>query len=152
MIMIDVDRFKAFNDFYGHPAGDGCLQKIADAIKGVLRRPSDLAARYGGEEIAILLPDTDEAGARIVAERIRAAVLDLKIRHKGGVDQTATISAGVAAIVPGEKLKTLADLLNAADQALYAAKAAGRNMVAVASELGNVTSLPPRRRPERVNG
>lgn len=149
LIMIDVDRFKAYNDLYGHPGGDTCLRKIAEAVRSALQRPSDLAARYGGEEIAILLPDTDEIGAYTVAERIRSIVLDLKIEHRGGVDHIATISAGVAAIIPKEG-KTWADLLDAVDQALYAAKAGGRNRIACASHLGAVTLLPPRRRPDRV--
>jgi diguanylate cyclase (GGDEF)-like protein/PAS domain S-box-containing protein len=149
LIMIDVDRFKAYNDLYGHPGGDTCLRKMAEAVRRALQRPSDLAARYGGEEIAILLPDTDEIGARSVAERIRSIVLELKIEHRGGVDHIATVSAGVAAIVPKDG-QTWADLLDAADQALYAAKASGRNRVACASHLGAVTLLPPRRRSDRV--
>ena len=79
LIMIDVDRFKEFNDLYGHPAGDECLRRIGTAIAGQVLRPGDLACRYGGEEFAVLLPNTDELFAAIVAERIRAAVADLKI-------------------------------------------------------------------------
>jgi diguanylate cyclase (GGDEF)-like protein/PAS domain S-box-containing protein len=146
VIMIDVDRFKAYNDIYGHVAGDACLQKIAHAIKGAVQRPGDFAARYGGEEIAILLPDTNEDGAAVVAERIRVVISDLRIEHREGIGQIATISAGVAAIVPGRSAQTPAELINAADQALYLVKAAGRNAVALASRQAVMSLLQPRRR------
>jgi diguanylate cyclase (GGDEF)-like protein/PAS domain S-box-containing protein len=146
VIMIDVDRFKAYNDIYGHLAGDACLQKIAYAIQGTIQRPGDLAARYGGEEIAILLPDTDEAGAAVVAERIRLVVSDLKIEHSEGIGQITTVSAGVAAVIPGRSAQTAAELVNSADQALYSVKAAGRNAVALASRHAITTILQPRRR------
>ena len=77
--MIDVDKFKSFNDIYGHPAGDACLRSVSQAIAGVLQRPADCAARYGGEEFAVLLPNTDEVGAFEVAERLRLAVKNARV-------------------------------------------------------------------------
>ena len=131
--MIDVDYFKRFNDRYGHSAGDDCLRSVANAIRGQTpTRSGDLAARYGGEEIGILLPNTDEDGAWAVAERMRIAVLALRLEHGDSPLGMISISAGVAAVVP-ERDDDPAILIEAADRALYAAKNAGRNRVGRAS-------------------
>jgi diguanylate cyclase (GGDEF)-like protein len=98
-----------------------------------MRRPGDLVARYGGEEFVVLLPDTDEAAAAEIAERIRRAVLDLSIEHAGGAERIVSLSAGVAAVCPYEAGGAPAVLLEAADRALYAAKSGGRNLVMRAS-------------------
>jgi diguanylate cyclase (GGDEF)-like protein len=129
LIMIDVDRFKQFNDMYGHPAGDECLRRIGGVLKNVPSRASDMAARYGGEEMAVLLPDTDAVGAYVIAERIRAEVEALAIPHKANPNGVATISAGVAAIRPTLQDPNALELVRMADRALYAAKANGRNNV-----------------------
>jgi diguanylate cyclase (GGDEF)-like protein len=129
-IMMDVDYFKQYNDLYGHSAGDDCLRAISKTIRTLTpKRPGDLAARYGGEEIGILLPQTGVAGAQAVAERIRKAIEALRIAHAGSPNGVVTISAGVAALVPQLPDSLPAELLEAADQALYAAKSAGRNRV-----------------------
>jgi diguanylate cyclase (GGDEF)-like protein len=129
LLMADVDHFKAYNDTYGHPAGDHCLARVADAIRGGMRRPADTAARYGGEEFALILPGTDLAGAVAVAETIRSGVAGLGLEHASSpVSRRVTVSVGVASIVPDSSL-TEADLLSAADQALYRAKFSGRNRV-----------------------
>jgi len=130
MILADIDHFKAFNDYYGHPAGDACLREIATLITGSAQhRASDLVARYGGEEFAILLPNTELAGARKVAERIRQAVESARLAHSRSPLGHVTLSFGVHARLPrpGDAPETL---LNPADKALYAAKGAGRNRVA----------------------
>jgi diguanylate cyclase (GGDEF)-like protein len=132
VIMIDVDCFKAFNDLYGHPAGDDCLRRVAAAIRNSLRRPADHAARYGGEEIVVLLPETDPHGACIIAERIREAVVMERIAHAASPHGVVTISAGVATRLPLDDFDTAA-LLEAADRALYRAKRSGRNRVAAAA-------------------
>jgi diguanylate cyclase (GGDEF)-like protein len=129
LIMIDVDRFKQFNDVYGHPAGDECLRQLGDVLKKVPSRASDMAARYGGEEMAVLLPDTDAPGAYVIAERIRAEVEALAIPHKANPGGVVTISAGVAAMRPTLQEPNALDLVQRADRALYAAKAKGRNNV-----------------------
>jgi diguanylate cyclase (GGDEF)-like protein len=134
LIMIDVDRFKQFNDMYGHPAGDECLRRIGGVLKNVPSRASDMAARYGGEEMAVLLPDTDAVGAYVIAERIRAEVEALGIPHKANPNGVATISAGVAALRPVVQDPNALKLVQAADRALYEAKAQGRNSVAVSQE------------------
>ncbi|MGA2044783.1 MAG: PAS domain S-box protein [Roseiarcus sp.] len=133
MIMIDVDRFKAFNDRFGHPAGDACLRRVARAIESASPWLGDLVARYGGEEFAALLPDTDEAGAAVVAERIRLAVLALAIEHEAGPARVVTVSAGVAALEPGDSDGSVEALVLLADRALYCAKRGGRDQVARAS-------------------
>ena len=130
LLMIDADRFKLFNDTYGHQAGDECLKAIAGVLGAHMRRAADLAARYGGEEFVVLLPETDEPGALDIAERIRAAVSGLTILHGGSDFGVVTISIGVASAIPGHQAETAADLLSAADGALYEAKAGGRNRVA----------------------
>jgi diguanylate cyclase (GGDEF)-like protein len=135
LIMLDVDKFKSFNDLYGHPAGDACLRSVSAAITGMLQRPGDCAARYGGEEFAILLPNTDEAGAIEVAERIRLAARALKRQHAGTRANCVTISAGAASVVPGAALASADGLVQTADRALYAAKRAGRDQVVGASSL-----------------
>jgi diguanylate cyclase (GGDEF)-like protein/PAS domain S-box-containing protein len=131
LIMIDVDHFKKYNDTYGHVQGDACLHDVAAAVRATLRRPSDLAARYGGEEIAALLPDTDSAGATVVAGRICAAVRDLRREHAGSPLGIVTVSAGVATMDPREAADAEpTTLVSAADRALYEAKARGRDRVA----------------------
>jgi diguanylate cyclase (GGDEF)-like protein len=129
MILLDVDKFKQFNDLYGHQAGDACLQAIARSIPPLLNRPGDIAARYGGEEIALLLPGTTLAGARGLAERVAFAVRKLAIPHAGSAHGIVTISAGVEAFVPVRDVDTAALLVEHADLALYAAKRAGRDTV-----------------------
>ncbi len=131
LIMVDVDFFKAFNDRYGHLAGDACLQHVAAAIEAHIQRPGDSAARYGGEEFAVVLPDTDLAGARKVAEQIRQAVADVKREHLGSQFGFLTISAGVAAVAHNQHSSVDA-IIEAADKALYNAKSCGRDRVEVA--------------------
>ena len=130
LVLADVDCFKPFNDRYGHLAGDDCLRRVAEAIYATLRRPGEHAARYGGEEIAALLPATDADGAGVVAERIRLAVRTLGIPHAGSPFGVVTISAGAAAMIPFEDDRA-ASLVAAADRALYDAKADGRDRVRV---------------------
>ena len=127
LVMADIDYFKLFNDGYGHVAGDGCLQQVAHAMAGAMARPADLFARYGGEEFVALLPESDNAGAVIIAEKMRAAVNALGLPHESSSLKRVSVSLGVATIIPagGE----FATLVQSADKLLYAAKAAGRNRV-----------------------
>lgn len=136
LVMIDVDRFKSFNDCYGHPAGDECLKRVSEAIMGSIRQPRDLAARYGGEEFAILLPGMDELGATQIAERVRRAVLRFALDHEASPDGLVTISAGVASMGSDAVGDGYDGLLEAADRALYAGKRQGRNVVIASSSLG----------------
>lgn len=129
VMMIDIDWFKGFNDCYGHPAGDRCLREVADALASQIQRPADMAARLGGEEFGILLPTTDEDGARRVAERMRACVAGLVVTHPASALGHVTVSIGVATLRPFASLKDGLELVNAADRALYKAKDAGRNAV-----------------------
>jgi len=130
LVMLDIDHFKAYNDNLGHLAGDVCLRQVANELKMALRRPGDTLSRYGGEEFAVVLPDTPLAGAQIVAENLRLAIENAKIPHPtslhGGV---VTVSVGVACTVPGNNGAWKA-LLKLADEALYEAKKLGRNRVA----------------------
>ncbi len=129
LIVFDVDYFKAFNDHYGHTAGDDCLRKIAAALESSLQRPGDFAGRYGGEEFVMLLPDTPIAGARTCAEKLLEQVRSLGIAHRGSqVANCVTISAGCSTSFPGSE-GTPNELLEVADAALYEAKRAGRNQV-----------------------
>jgi len=153
LVMIDVDRFKIFNDHYGHPAGDDCLRRIAAAIAETAHRPGDIAARYGGEEFAVLLPDTDEAGAEVIAAHILNAVRGLNICHEGNANGLVTISAGVASLVSAEFNANAEPLIQAADRALYCAKDSGRNAVIRASVIETnpaVTSRPRLKRPATI--
>lgn len=129
VMMIDIDHFKSLNDRFGHPAGDTCLREVAQAIGGSPMRGSDFAARFGGEEFVVLLPNTDAAGALRIGELVRSAVEALDVRHDGQALGPVTVSIGCASrmALPGEK--AAAELLAAADAALYAAKREGRNRV-----------------------
>ena len=131
LLMLDVDHFKAFNDAYGHPAGDSCLQLVAATMTETVYRPADRVARYGGEEFAVLLPDTNESSALIVAERIKIAITALKVPHRGSnVRPTLTVSIGVSTYRPNKETSvTTDDFLKDADRALYKAKLLGRNQV-----------------------
>jgi len=129
LVMIDVDHFKQYNDIYGHLAGDQCLRKVGRAIKSQQTRAGDLMARYGGEEVAILLPGADQDGALAVAERVRLAVRQMDLLHAGNEAGIVTISAGVAAFVPRRDVDVSDKLLRAADRALYQAKQEGRDHV-----------------------
>ena len=128
LLLIDVDFFKLFNDLYGHVAGDHCLQTIASAIQGVLRRPHDLLARYGGEEFVIVLPNTPAIGAEVMAAKIMAAVEQCGLPHSGNPHGLVTVSLGCASAVAtmdGNPTR----LLKEADAAMYRAKAQGRNRI-----------------------
>lgn len=126
VLMLDVDFFKKYNDRYGHQAGDVTLKAVARSIQRGLRRSGDLAARYGGEEFVVILPDTDLAGAREVAETIRVAVQACAIPHEDAPLGVVTLSVGMCAAVP-QSGEGGAALVARADAALYRAKAAGRN-------------------------
>ncbi|WP_322086441.1 sensor domain-containing diguanylate cyclase [Burkholderia sp. BCC1999] len=127
VLFVDVDHFKAFNDFYGHPAGDDVLRRVAQSASGCLRRNSDHVARYGGEEFVVTLPDTDARGAATVAEGIRHAIAELGIEHVKSPYGCVTASIGTATTADGRM--NAATLLRRADEALYRAKSGGRNRV-----------------------
>jgi diguanylate cyclase (GGDEF)-like protein len=142
LILCDLDFFKLFNDTYGHQEGDRCLKLVAGALLENSRRPTDLVARFGGEEFAIVLADTEMAGALAVAEAVRGAVRLLKIPHQSStIDPYVTLSAGVATLVPEAELAP--DILvSLADQALYCAKQQGRNRVKT-QELATASGYQP---------
>jgi diguanylate cyclase (GGDEF)-like protein len=129
LLMVDIDHFKAFNDHFGHRAGDDCLRRTADILGSAARRAADLIARYGGEEFAVLLPNTELGAACQIAEELRAAVEAASIHHPAS-DHAGrlTISVGVAAAIPTSNEPSAA-LVEGADRALYRAKSGGRNRV-----------------------
>lgn len=131
LLMVDADCFKAYNDQYGHQQGDEVLRSIADCIRSVLRRPGDTGARYGGEEFAVVLADTDAAGAWAMAERIRGAVAALRIDHSNSLTGQVTVSIGAATAYP-QRGDPAALLVQEADGALYEAKRSGRDRVYLA--------------------
>jgi diguanylate cyclase (GGDEF)-like protein len=133
LLMLDIDHFKRFNDSYGHQAGDACLVEVATAIGGSLHRPADFLARYGGDEFAALLPDTDLEGARRVADRVQRAMAALEVARDGKPLGPVTVSLGMASRKPLREEGPDA-LLSAADEALYQAKAAGRARSVAATE------------------
>jgi len=133
LVMIDIDKFKNYNDTYGHQEGDKCLKQVAQALLRAFRRPGDLAARYGGEEFAVILPETDELGAMYVADKLRSIVYALALEHRGTELGRVTISLGVACAEAGTSIDQAA-LVRQADLALYQAKKTGRNKAACASE------------------
>jgi len=149
LLMIDVDCFKSFNDTYGHIAGDNCLRAVAQALAGTTRSAGDLVARYGGEEFIVLLPQTSPVDALLVAQRMRLAVLELGIAHKESLAlPQVTVSIGIGNFVPAcdeqepeswirHEVKSPGPviLIDAADKALYVAKASGRNQVSTGEQL-----------------
>ncbi len=135
LLMVDIDQFKAFNDLLGHPAGDRCLRLVAETLQRVVRRPLDMAARLGGEEFALLLPNTEAAGAARMGEKVRSAVAKLCIQHLSASGSILTISVGVATDHPSGSAQDPNSLIEQADAGLYVAKANGRNRVhAMAAE------------------
>ncbi len=132
IVLFDVDHFKAYNDTYGHQAGDDCLRQVARVIAECTRRPGDMAARYGGEEFAVVLPYASIDRAREVAERIREKVEELALDHRTTPRGRVTLSAGVATMQPCGGMVAEA-LVEAADRALYTAKREGRNCIMLAS-------------------
>lgn len=127
LILCDIDYFKKYNDSYGHPAGDDCLKKVAQAIKKGAKRNTDLVFRYGGEEFVIILPNTNEQGAINVAKRLQKEVNRLKIPHQASLtDSYVTLSLGIATLMPHTNINPI-ELINQADQALYKSKEKGRN-------------------------
>lgn len=129
LIMVDIDYFKKVNDTYGHPQGDIVLRSVADVFDQTIRKP-DAAARYGGEEFAILLPETDIKGAVVLAERLRQIVEKLELKL-GDKTAKVTISLGVTTYDPAKGRKTKAEIIDAADKALYSSKKTGRNKLSI---------------------
>jgi diguanylate cyclase (GGDEF)-like protein len=130
LILLDIDFFKSYNDTYGHQSGDECLKRVARLIEETIKRPADLAVRYGGEEFAVILPNTPLEGAMHIAREIHAKVELAAIAHAGSrISHHLTLSSGVATIIPSHQF-TLEDLIASADQALYRAKLQGRNQIA----------------------
>ncbi|MGK7941581.1 MAG: diguanylate cyclase [Crocosphaera sp.] len=150
LILCDVDFFKAYNDTYGHPQGDRCLQEVAYTIKSTLHRPGDMVARYGGEEFVIILPNTQPAGALHVAEQIRSAVKRLKLpsaNHK--VSEYVTISLGVGGVIPNASM-SFQQLLQVVDQALYQAKEQGRDGAVLWQSQEKQTAVIPNKKPSTL--
>jgi diguanylate cyclase (GGDEF)-like protein/PAS domain S-box-containing protein len=134
LLMIDADHFKLYNDCYGHVRGDDCLKMIAESAMEIVARPGDLVARYGGEELAILLPDTVNEGAKQVAADLCEAICSRKLPHDQNAPGIVTVSVGCATLLPqvGQQASTLIEI---ADRALYSAKRNGRNQVCNGNEL-----------------
>jgi two-component system chemotaxis family response regulator WspR len=132
VLMIDVDDFKRYNDTEGHLAGDEVLKRLAGAIEASFRRPSDLSARLGGEEFAVILPNTSLPAAKNLGEVLCHNVRELKIPHRASTEGSGfvTVSIGAASIVPGTHDRFVR-LMQAADEALYDAKRAGKNRLIV---------------------
>ena len=128
--LLDIDSFKLYNDAYGHPQGDYCLQQIARACKASIVRATDCFARYGGEEFGLVIPDAEARCAAKIAERLRAAVEQLAIPHEGSPRGIVTVSVGVTSIVP-KRGAHHHELVESADRALYRAKGTGRDRVVV---------------------
>lgn len=133
VLFVDIDRFKIYNDTYGHQAGDDVIAKVARCISDSIRRPGDIAARYGGEEFIVALPDTEIEGASHIAEAIRTAVFQLEIDNIGSEFGCVTVSIGCASWDP-KRDTDVPSVIHAADAALYSAKTTGRNKVMVYSE------------------
>jgi len=148
LIVVDVDQFKAYNDFYGHPAGDNCLQTVARCLRDQLRGTSDHVARMGGEEFAVLLPGLGGELCADVAERLRTAVAALELPHLDNEHgRIVTISCGAASLQAADSVAPC-DLVAAADAALYHAKQTGRNRVCLADaapgrDAAHVAGSPP---------
>lgn len=135
LILCDIDYFKQYNDTYGHPRGDQCLQRVAQTLRNSVKRPGDLVARYGGEEFAIILPHTNAAQATIICNNIREAIRELGLDHAGSqVSSTVTISMGVASTEPSVSQISTDKLIALADEALYQAKQQGRDRYQIARE------------------
>lgn len=144
LVMIDIDHFKQFNDTYGHQAGDECLQKVAEAFADAIKRPTDLVARFGGEEFALILGGTDSAGAVTIANHALENLRDLEIQHASSpIGEILTVSVGIATVLP-RMGSTEADLIKAADEALYQAKKSGRNRMQVFDEMKHGPANPMR--------
>ncbi|WP_158972742.1 diguanylate cyclase [Paraglaciecola sp. L3A3] len=126
VLMIDVDWFKRFNDTYGHLQGDDCLKLVAKTIKQIVKRPTDIAIRFGGEEFLCFLPETDLTGAKYLAKVLLESIAKLGIPHQESSFNKVTISVGIYTLLPNSNL-TQRDILDYADQALYKAKQFGRN-------------------------
>jgi diguanylate cyclase (GGDEF)-like protein len=132
LIMIDIDFFKAFNDNYGHQAGDECIKQVAWVLSDCAKRSSDIVARYGGEEFAIILPQIEKANALELAEKMRSRVEKLNIPHAySSISDYVTISLGVYTVTPSDKL-SIEEFIRTADKALYDAKKDNRNSIVVA--------------------
>lgn len=141
LILCDIDRFKQFNDAYGHLAGDDCLQRVAKSLAFCVNRPHDLVARFGGEEFAIVLPKTELQGAIYVAERLQEEVARLKISHSDSLVNThVTLSIGIASLIPTPALAA-EELIHLADRYLYIAKQQGRNQIIFSSDRSQPTIL-----------
>ena len=117
LILADIDRFKAFNDHYGHPAGDECLRRVAAVLSRSVKRPADVVARYGGEEFCVILPETDEDGAYLLGEELRKAVRALNLEHDWSEKGVVTISLGIATYDAAEMARSSLELVSRADEA-----------------------------------
>ncbi|MFH1138224.1 MAG: diguanylate cyclase [Pseudomonadota bacterium] len=142
LIMADIDFFKNYNDVYGHPAGDECLRQVAGALRRTVARPGDIVARYGGEEFIIAAANADLFGASQIGQAVCRAVENLQIEHRGSPFGRVTISLGLATGRPSREKKP-ADLVKAADQALYQAKASGRNQARWAGQAETLEDAGP---------
>jgi diguanylate cyclase (GGDEF)-like protein len=129
VILLDIDHFKDYNDCYGHLAGDECLRTLAHAVKNCVHRSGDLVARYGGEEIVVVLPGFDAPQARELAELMRMVVHDLALPHAQSAYGIVKFSGGVATYMPGRRVGGWQILMEEADSALYSAKLHGRDRV-----------------------
>jgi len=130
LMLLDIDHFKSYNDFYGHIQGDNCLKRVAEILQLEVKRPSDLLARFGGEEFAIVLPNTDVKGAVILAERIQSRVRAAAIENAAlSEQQIVTISIGISGRRQDDSPDVPSDMFERADKYLYQAKEAGRDRI-----------------------
>ena len=145
VILGDIDNFKSYNDTYGHNAGDKCLKKVANRIQATLKRPGDFCARYGGEEFIVILPNTGEEGAVLIAEEIRSNIVNMKIPYDISLPlKTVTMSFGVATLDVDESVSH-EELIIRSDKALYEAKEKGRNRVEVSGKQPSLPRVSPDR-------